>query len=201
MSPDKLIILSDGTCGSTCASFTRIAQEAGVATFVGAGGLWKEEMDVASFAGGFVCNPDYLTNMAEMSGLPSFPNFVTNQRWQFGWAAWYSQILPSRPVQFISMEPDYRSSFWSFPHVSVNASVTTAATSALYDSMIVSSFARIKEEENLCSSSGAVVWLSVATGTLGFGLLGVLSYVALDKGWIKLAGRESEGDGKNNLLG
>ena len=108
MSPDRLVILSDGTCGSTCASFTRIAQEAGVATFIGAGGLWKEEMDVASFAGGFVCNPDYLTTMAEMSGLPPFPNFITNQRWQFGWAAWYSQILPTRPVQFISQEPGER---------------------------------------------------------------------------------------------
>lgn len=53
MPPEKLIILTDGTCGSTCASFTKIPQEAGKATFVGAGGLWKESMDVSSFAGRF----------------------------------------------------------------------------------------------------------------------------------------------------
>ena len=29
MPPNKLIILTDGTCGSTCATFTKIPQEAG----------------------------------------------------------------------------------------------------------------------------------------------------------------------------
>mmetsp|Transcript_20191 Transcript_20191/g.34062 ORF Transcript_20191/g.34062 Transcript_20191/m.34062 type:complete len:609 (-) Transcript_20191:42-1868(-) len=99
MPPEKLIILTDGTCGSTCASFTKIPQEAGKATFVGAGGLWHESMDVSSFAGGFVCNPSYLQNIAYWSNL-TFPSFLTNQAWQFGWAAWYSAKLPSRPVQF-----------------------------------------------------------------------------------------------------
>ena len=99
MPPEKLVILTDGTCGSTCASFTKIPQEASKATFVGAGGLWMQSMDVSSFAGGFVCNPDYLQNIATWSNL-TFPKFLTNQAWQFGWAAWYSARLPSRPVQF-----------------------------------------------------------------------------------------------------
>ena len=34
MDPSKLLIMTDGTCGSTCASFTKIPQEAGLATFV-----------------------------------------------------------------------------------------------------------------------------------------------------------------------
>ena len=202
MPRDRLVILSDGTCGSTCASFTRIAQEAGVATFIGTGGLWKEEMDVASFAGGFVCNPDYLTTMATMSGL-SFPNFVTNQRWQFGWAVWYSQILPSRPVQFISQEPDYRTPFWNFPHTSVNSTVTTAAISALYDSTIDSSLQRIKQEEG-SEDKSAVVWLSVACGTLGMGLIGVLAYIVYDKGfWADFVAKRGSGlrDIKEGLLG
>lgn len=99
MPPEKLVILTDGTCGSTCASFTKIPQEASKATFVGAGGLWGEGMDVSSFAGGFVCNPTYLQNIAYWSNV-TFPKFLTNQAWQFGWAAWYSAKLPSRPVQF-----------------------------------------------------------------------------------------------------
>lgn len=111
MPVEKLIILTDGTCGSTCASFTKIPQEAGKATFVGAGGLWDEGMDVSSFAGGFVCNPEYLQNIANWSGT-TFPKFETNQRWQFGWATWYSAKLPSRPVQFTVQDPNYRQAFW-----------------------------------------------------------------------------------------
>ena len=84
MPPEKLIILTDGTCGSTCASFTKIPQEAGKATFVGAGGIWGVGMDVSSFAGGFVCNPGYLADIAEWSRV-TFPKFLTDQSWQFGW--------------------------------------------------------------------------------------------------------------------
>ena len=142
MPPEKLIILTDGTCGSTCASFTKIPQEAGKATFVGAGGIWNEGMDVSSFAGGFVCNPDYLSNIAEWSGV-TFPKFLTNQRWQFGWAAWYSQKLPSRPTQFTAQDPDYREAFWGFPHSSIDAKETTLMVSSLYDRVIESSLLRL----------------------------------------------------------
>mmetsp|Transcript_24457 Transcript_24457/g.40746 ORF Transcript_24457/g.40746 Transcript_24457/m.40746 type:complete len:304 (+) Transcript_24457:582-1493(+) len=142
MPPEKLLILTDGTCGSTCAAFTKIPQEAGKATFVGAGGIWGDSMDVSSFAGGFVCNPDYLSNIATWSNT-TFPQFATNQRWQFGWAAWYSSKLPSRPAQFTEQDPDYREAFWGFPHTSIDAAVTTAMVSSLYDRVIYSSLARL----------------------------------------------------------
>ena len=144
MDPEHLIILTDGTCGSTCASFTKIPQEAGKATFVGAGGLWDQSMDVSSFAGGFVCQPAYLQTLASMSGL-TFPKFLTNQRWQFGWAAWYSAKLPSRPVQFTEQEPDHRVPFWNFPHSSVSLDTTTEAVSSLYDTVIGSTLTRLAE--------------------------------------------------------
>jgi hypothetical protein len=156
MPPEKLVILTDGTCGSTCASFTKIPQEHGKATFVGAGGLWDQSMDVSSFAGGFVCNPDLLWNIANWSGV-SFPKFATTQRWQFGWAAWYSAKLPTRPIQFTSQDPDYREAFWGFPHSSINATVTTEMVSALYDRVITSTIARLAAEATFaksdCSSS------------------------------------------------
>lgn len=145
MPPEKLIMLTDGTCGSTCAAFTKIPQEAGKATFVGAGGIWGDSMDVSSFAGGFVCNPDYLTNIATWSNT-TFPQFATDQRWQFGWAAWYSQKLPSRPAQFTEQDPDYREAFWGFPHPSINPSVTTAMVSSLYDRVISSTIGRLAIE-------------------------------------------------------
>ena len=139
---DRLVILTDGTCGSTCASFTKIAQEAEKATFVGAGGIWGESIDVSSFAGGFVCNPDYLSYIANASGL-SFPKFLTNQAWQFGWATWYSAKLPSRPVQFTVQDPAYRTPFWAFPHPSVSANITAGRIAQLYDGIIDDAIRRI----------------------------------------------------------
>lgn len=179
MTPDKLIILTDGTCGSTCASFAKIPQEDSKATLVGAGGLWDEGMDVASFAGGFVCNPTYLYNIANWSKT-TFPVFATNQRWQFAWALWYSAKLPSRPIQFTSQDPDYREAFWGFPHVSIDSTVTTEMVSVLYDRVIASTIVRLADAvvpSQSCSSSSGnglsslEITLSVIIAILGATLL------------------------------
>lgn len=146
LTPDRLILLTDGTCGSTCSCFTKIPQEQGKVTIVAAGGLWEESMDVSSFAGGFVANPDSMADVAKEAG-EDFPSFLTNQRWQFDWAVWYSQVFPSRPAQFVSNEPDYREAFWGFPHASINPEVTTAMVSSLYDRVINSSIARLAAEQ------------------------------------------------------
>lgn len=144
LAPEKLVFLTDGTCGSTCACFTKIAKEHDKATLVGAGGLWEESFDVSSFAGGFVSNPDNLAQIAKQSGL-DFPKFLTNQKWQFDWAVWYSTKFPSRPAQFVVTEPDFRESFWGFPHSSIDTEVTTAMVSLLYDRVIESTVARLAE--------------------------------------------------------
>jgi hypothetical protein len=166
MPPEKLIILTDGTCGSTCASFTKIPQEHGKATFYGAGGLWDQGMDVSSFAGGFVCNPDYLYNISVWSNS-TFPKFVTDQRWQFGWATWYSSKLPSRAIQFTVQDPDYREAFWGFPHASISSDVTTEMVSALYDRVITSTLSRLAAEVvpiDSCSDSSSKGYLSKSSG-------------------------------------
>jgi hypothetical protein len=146
LTPDKLVFLTDGTCGSTCACFTKIAKEHDKATLVGAGGLWEESMDVSSFAGGFVSNPDNMATIARQSGIYNFPKFLTNQNWQFDWAIWYSNKFPTRPAQFVVTEPDFRESFWGFPHSSIDADVTTAMVSSLYDRVIYSTVARLAHE-------------------------------------------------------
>jgi len=144
-----LVILTDGTCGSTCACFTKVIQESNKATFVGVGGLWGEPMDVSSFAGGFVSNPGYLQNIAKKAKtVGEFPNFITNQHWQFDWAVWYSARFPGRPAQFTQQEPNFRTSFWNFPHPSVDESITTSAVSNLYDSIIDDNVARIAASVN-----------------------------------------------------
>lgn len=153
MPKERLMILTDGTCGSTCASFTKIPQEAETATLVGAGGLWNENMDVSSFAGGFVCNPDYLSLLSQLSNLPPFPKFLTNQHWQFAWASWYSAKTPSRPTQFTEQSPAYRQAFWGFPHPSIDATVTTDMVSSLYDSVISDSIVRLAALASSTSST------------------------------------------------
>lgn len=203
MPPEKLIILTDGTCGSTCASFTKIPQEAGKATFVGAGGIWNEGMDVSSFAGGFVCNPDYLYNIATWSNT-TFPKFETTQRWQFGWAVWYSAKQPTRPIQFTVQDPDYREAFWGFPHVSIDPTVTTAMVSSLYDRVIESTINRLaatskknkddNESDHLMSKTGEIV-IIVLTSVFGAALLAIAAfYVSRSKQ------REQDGDLSKGLL-
>ena len=145
LSPDRLLMLTDGTCGSTCACFTKIPQEHGKATLVGVGGLWEEAFDVSSFAGGFVSNPDVMADIASESGINNFPAFKTNQHWQFDWAIWYSQKFPTRPAQFVVTEPDFREAFWGFPHAAVDPAVTTDMVSSLYDRVIDSAVARLAE--------------------------------------------------------
>jgi hypothetical protein len=135
MTPDKLILLTDGTCGSTCACFTKIPSEHQKVTIVGAGGLWAESMDVSSFAGGFVANADSMGDIAKEAGI-EFPSFQTDQHWQFDWAVWYSTKFPSRPAQFVANEPDFREAFWGFPHASIATEVTTLMVSNLYDNVI-----------------------------------------------------------------
>lgn len=196
MPPEKLIIMTDGTCGSTCASFTKIPQEHKKATFVGVGGLWDEGMDVSSFAGGFVCNPDYLQNIAEWSGT-TFPKFLTNQRWQFGWAAWYSAKLPSRPVQFTVQEPTFREAFWGFPHASINSTETTEMVSTLYDSVIASSITRLAAVNDATTQSSDAACNDRMTTSAGNSLIVVCSVLGaaflLLAGWTYLNNNGSGG--------
>eukprot|EP00300_Choanocystis_sp_HF-7_P021851 c20957_g1_i1.p1 GENE.c20957_g1_i1~~c20957_g1_i1.p1 ORF type:complete len:678 (+),score=128.45 c20957_g1_i1:265-2034(+) len=133
--PEDLVFLTDGTCGSTCASFSKIAQEAKKATLVSLGGLWNLPMDVASFAGGFVCNPGLLDQIANKFGQ-KFPQFETSVRWQFDWAVWYSKLQPSRAIQFTFQNADVRIPFWDFPHPSIAVDSSAKAVSDLYDSLI-----------------------------------------------------------------
>jgi len=180
MTPDRLIILTDGTCGSTCASFTKIAQEASKATFVGAGGLWGQPMDVSSFAGGFVCNPGYLQNIANKSGV-SFPRFLTNQGWQFGWATWYSARFPSRAVQFTAQEPDLRVPFWAFPHSSVNSTVTSEKVSVLYDSLISDAVARLQVDKDTCEGDDVPKVFMISTLILSVVVAFLIAVVCMQR--------------------
>jgi hypothetical protein len=186
--PEKLVILTDGTCGSACASFTKIPQEAKKATFVGAGGIWNEGMDVASYAGGLVSNPDYLSNIAEWSNT-TFPKFLTNQKWQFTWATWYSAKLPSRPTQFTVQEPNYREPFWGFPHSSINSTITTQMVSELYDNVIDSTLARLtvltNAEKSSCTGhvNDSIAYLLIAICcTFGISTLAIATIF-----WVKVS--------------
>ena len=148
MSPDRLLLVTDGTCGSTCACFTKIPQEHNKATLIGIGGdaLDSGIDDVSSFAGGFLSNADEMAGIANQTGIGDFPFFLTNQRWQFNWGVWYSEKFPTRPAQFTSQSPNYNIKFWGFPHPSISPDVTTSMVSELYDDIITNAIERLADD-------------------------------------------------------
>jgi hypothetical protein len=129
--PSELFILSDGTCGSTCATFSLVMNERKLATTVGVGGISQYTMAVSSFAGGSVSNMD---NIAEMGGAAGMivPQFLTTASWQFTFMEVYSRVYVNVPAQFVLEPPTIRIPWWDFPHPSVPASVSQARLGELY---------------------------------------------------------------------
>jgi hypothetical protein len=117
----------------------------------------------------------------------TFPSFLTNQRWQFGWGTWYSRRLPSRQSQFTEQTPAHRQPFWGFPHASISTSVTTTMVSALYDKVIATNIVRLAElnsanvnpDSSSCTLSDGqatsltwiVIFLSVTFGLITAGFI------------------------------
>jgi len=129
--PSELFILSDGTCGSTCATFSLVMNERKLATTIGVGGISQYTMAVSSFAGGSVSNMDNLAQMGAAAGM-QVPQFSTTAIWQFTFMEVYSKLYVNAPAQFVMQPPTIRISWWDFPHPSVPASVSQARLGELY---------------------------------------------------------------------
>lgn len=110
---DKILIISDGRCGSACSYFIsklRIANKARVLNY---GGIWGKQMDSSAFAGG---------NVYEWA------EFVSGLRKEFGTFPWAVQLPTSAltafnfremynpgesyPRQFTPMFPDFSLAYW-----------------------------------------------------------------------------------------
>merc|ERR550532_1775710 len=130
--PSKLLILTDGLCGSTCATFMMVINEHQVATTVGVGGISEFTMAVSSFAGGAVSNMDVMGRIGKLANR-SIPQFSTSAGWQFTWYELYSQVYTNSPVQFVMQPPTVRIPWWDFPHPTVPADQTEQDLARLYD--------------------------------------------------------------------
>jgi hypothetical protein len=78
---EHLTILTDGTCGSTCNLFVTSLYRMKAAKVIGYGGLPRETLEMASFAGGSVVDAEYfVSTQSELSAVGaslSFPPFTS----------------------------------------------------------------------------------------------------------------------------
>lgn len=112
-------------------------------------------------------------------------------------ATWYSARQPSRPIQFISQDPNYRQPFWGFPHASISPTVTTALVSSLYDSLINASVnslaAAALPTPSVCPSVNVSPFSETLTISLFAlsGFLGVVLIVVTFSYWCSMSGKYS----------
>eukprot|EP00928_Gymnodinium_smaydae_P099573 TRINITY_DN9542_c0_g1_i1.p1 TRINITY_DN9542_c0_g1~~TRINITY_DN9542_c0_g1_i1.p1 ORF type:complete len:596 (-),score=80.20 TRINITY_DN9542_c0_g1_i1:188-1975(-) len=130
--PSEIAILSDGTCGSTCATFILVMNEGNLATTVGVGGISQYTMAVSSFAGGTVSNLGMLSRMGELGGL-TVPQLITSSAWQFTFFELYSAIYTNTPAQFVMQNPTVRIPWWDFPHPTLLPGVAEKRLKVLYE--------------------------------------------------------------------
>jgi len=128
----ELVVLTDGTCGSTCATFVINLNENDLATTMGVGGISQYTMAVSSFAGGSVSNLKVFEQLGNMIGV-TVPQFLTSATWQWTWLELYSKIYPNDAVQFVMQNPTLRLPWWDFPSPMKANSLITKQLSELYD--------------------------------------------------------------------
>jgi len=128
----ELLVLTDGTCGSTCSLFSNLLHERGLASFAGVGGIFTRPMDISSFDGGTVGQLDEMRQIAQVAGV-HFPSFETSVRWQFTRFEAYSHKEPDLPMQFVAHSAENRIAWWSFSWPSVGSRATGRALGELYE--------------------------------------------------------------------
>jgi len=128
----ELMVLTDGTCGSTCATFAINLNENDLATTVGVGGISQYTMAVSSFAGGSVSNLGVFAYLGNMTGM-TVPQFLTSASWQWTWFELYSKIYTNDAVQFVMQNPTLRLPWWDFPSPLKPNSLIAKQLSELYN--------------------------------------------------------------------
>lgn len=110
---NKILVLSDGYCGSTCSTFMHRLQAGSYGKVAGVGGIMHVPMESNSFAGGFTSNIDNLNTV--LQGSDRIPAFPTNRGVSgFAQAEVYDFARRDTPSQFAWSGTDYRFDFWDF---------------------------------------------------------------------------------------
>jgi len=124
--PDRLLVLSDGTCGSACALTLRNIQQNKFGKIVVVGGIRNRPQQGSSFFGGFVFSLNDLFPELKLLNLLNDPlapqPFLTSA--SLSWTLWegYAYVGPRDiPLQFVFEPSDYRIMYTSD---SVRSSIT-----------------------------------------------------------------------------
>ena len=130
---DKIIVMTDGRCGSSCAYFVTQLRENNKVRLLSYGGIYGEPLATSSFAGGNVLNWDFVTDT--VSTLPASPysSYIA-----FNLRANYSPgKYPGTPRQFERLEADWYLPLWDSFFRFYNAdNYNTTARFALYESVL-----------------------------------------------------------------
>ena len=130
---DKIMVLTDGRCGSSCAYFVSQLRENNKVRVVSYGGIYGEPLATSSFAGGNVLSWDYITDT-----LPSYPQNPFSAYIAFNLRANYSPgKYPGTPRQFDRLEADWYLPIWDSLYRSYTSNINNAtARFALYESIL-----------------------------------------------------------------
>lgn len=105
---DKIIVITDGRCGSSCAYFVSQLRENDKVRVVSYGGLYGEALATSSFAGGNVLSYVYVRSV-----LTSLPLNPYTSPLNFNFRANYSpDKYPATPRQFDRLEADWYLPLW-----------------------------------------------------------------------------------------
>eukprot|EP01028_Stygiella_incarcerata_P004567 TRINITY_DN2007_c0_g1_i5.p1 TRINITY_DN2007_c0_g1~~TRINITY_DN2007_c0_g1_i5.p1 ORF type:complete len:1366 (+),score=295.80 TRINITY_DN2007_c0_g1_i5:79-4176(+) len=107
----KIIIYTDGMCGSACSLFITKLRYAGIGAIVAKGGRTDTIIESASFSGGNVFEWDDV--VASYGEILDFEYFPTSASARFNFNEMYAenQVIPR---EFMRLDPDYRILNWDF---------------------------------------------------------------------------------------
>ena len=130
---DKIIVLTDGRCGSACAYFVSQLRENNKVRVVSYGGIYGEPLATSSFAGGNVLTWDAVLALAPTLPANPFSSYIAfNLR-----ANYATGKYPGTPRQFELLEADWYLPIWdSFFRFYNGATYNTTARFALYESIL-----------------------------------------------------------------
>ena len=135
---DKILIVSDGRCGSACSYFIsklRIANKARVMTY---GGIWGKQMDSSAFAGGNVYEwSSFVTDLASYGTFSWAKQLPTSAVTAFNFREMYNPG-ESYPRQFTPMYADWVLPYWDplLGSTSLSDSSQKEALATLYASAL-----------------------------------------------------------------
>merc|ERR1712137_711058 len=91
--PERLLVLTEGYCASTCATFMHRFQSGGYGRIAGVGGIKYAPLETSSTAGGFTGNIHTLNSLRRPE--EQIPGFPTNGGvGGFAWAEVYDHARP-----------------------------------------------------------------------------------------------------------